>query len=235
MTQDKKQPDLRLNKHLALVLGVSRREADNLIDQKKVFINDKVAILGARFCDGDVIKVNGNILNPAKEYQYISLNKPVGYVCSRKQQGDSPTIYDVLPLEYHELKPVGRLDRDSSGLIILTNDGDFAYQMTHPKFYKTKIYQVVLDKDLEPLHQQMISDFGVQLEDGPSKLTLERLSDSSRKNWIVTMHEGRNRQIRRTFASLGYRVTKLHRTNFGNYALNNLKNGQFIAIDNSDI
>ncbi|MEI6054170.1 MAG: pseudouridine synthase [Candidatus Saccharibacteria bacterium] len=223
---------LRLNKHLALSLGVSRREADNLIDQKAVKINDSIATLGARFKDGDTITVNGKKIASKTEYQYIALNKPVGYVCSRKQQGDHPTIYELLPQELHKLKPVGRLDRDSSGIILLSNDGDFAYHMTHPSFNKVKIYNVRLEDDLAPLHQQMISDYGVNLEDGASKLQLERMNTSDRKSWIVTMHEGRNRQIRRTFGSLGYTVRKLHRTNFGNYALGDIAPGKFEIVDN---
>lgn len=220
-------PTERLNKHLALQLGVSRREADQLIEKGKVAINGTAATLGARFTTGDTITVDGKPITDQTAYQYLALNKPIGYVCSRKSQGDSPTIYDLLPREFHHLKPVGRLDRDSSGLILLSNDGDFAFRMTHPKFGKTKVYKVRLDHDLEPLHQQMISDFGVQLDDGPSKLTLTRLNDDNRKEWEVTMHEGRNRQIRRTFASLGYTVTKLHRTHFGNYSLGDIKPGAF--------
>lgn len=225
------EPTLRLNKHLALQLGVSRREADNLIEQGKVTVNDKPATLGARFSEGDDIAVGGKLLGQQAALQYLLLNKPAGYVCSRKAQGDSPTIYAILPKEFHHLKPVGRLDRDSSGLILLTNDGDFAYRMTHPKFAKTKIYSVRLDRELEPLHQQMISDYGVHLEDGPSKLLLERLRDDNRKEWRVIMSEGRNRQIRRTFASLGYEVKKLHRTNFGDYSLGDMKPGAHELVD----
>lgn len=224
-------PTERLNKHLALQLGVSRREADQLIEKGKVAINGTPAILGARFTPGNSITVGGKPITDQTAYQYLVLNKPVGYVCSRKAQGDSPTIYDLLPREFHHLKPVGRLDRDSSGLIMLSNDGDFAFRMTHPKFGKTKTYKIQLDHDLEPLHQQMISDYGVQLDDGPSKLALTRLGDANRKGWEVSMHEGRNRQIRRTFASLGYTVVKLHRTTFGNYALGDIKPGQFKTID----
>lgn len=223
---------LRLNKYLALQLGISRREADNLIDGKKVTINGHLATLGARFNEGDKIIVSGKEVKGATKYEYIALNKPSGYVCSRKQQDDNPTIYELLPESLYHLKPVGRLDIDTSGLIILSNDGDFAYQMTHPKFYKTKIYNVRLDRPLEPLHHQMINDYGVRLEDGPSKLQLERLNDENdRKNWIITMHEGRNRQIRRTFGSLGYTVVKLHRTNFGNYSLGDIKPGKYESIN----
>jgi len=222
---------LRLNKHLALNLGISRREADNLIAQGSVTINGVPATLGARFSNGDEIMADGKVIKNDTAYQYLAFNKPVGYVCSRKQQGDNPTIYELIPSEYHHLKPVGRLDRDSSGLILLSNDGDFAFRMTHPKFAKTKIYNVRLESDLAPIHQQMISDHGIDLEDGKSSLQLERMNETDRKSWIVTMKEGRNRQIRRTFGALGYTVEKLHRTNFGNYALGDIKPGEFKVVD----
>jgi 23S rRNA pseudouridine2605 synthase len=222
---------IRLNKHLALQLGVSRREADELIERGQVTVNGKVATLGGRMNAGDSVLVSGAPIVSDTAYIYLALHKPTGYVCSRRAQGDSETIYDLLPPKYHSLKSVGRLDKDSSGLILLTNDGDFTYKMTHPKFSKTKIYKVRLDHDLEPLHQQMISDYGVQLEDGTSQLILERLSDTDRKDWTITMHEGRNRQIRRTFSSLGYEVEKLHRTNFGNYSLGDIPVGEYEIVN----
>lgn len=224
---DTPKEQLRLNKHLALQLGVSRREADELIAKGSIAINGTTATLGARFEATDTITVKGKPLGAQVTYQYITLNKPVGYVCSRRAQGEAPTIYSLLPKELHHLKPVGRLDKNSSGLILLTNDGDFAYHMTHPKFYKVKVYEVELNKELKPLHQQMISDHGIQLEDGASKLGLERLVEANRKQWQVTMSEGRNRQIRRTFAALDYEVTKLHRVTFGNYHLDQLASGTF--------
>lgn len=220
----------RLNKHLALQLGVSRREADDIIAKGSVRINNEIATLGARFIASDSITVKGKLLKDSTLYQYIAMNKPVGYVCSRRAQGENPTIYTLLPPELHALKPVGRLDKNSSGLLLLTNNGDFAFHMTHPKFYKVKVYEVTLDKELEPLHQQMISDHGVQLEDGPSKFHLQRLSETHRKQWQVTMSEGRNRQIRRTFAALGYEVMKLHRTTFGPYQLSSLAPGAYEVI-----
>lgn len=219
----------RLNKYLAFQLGVSRREADSLIEHGHVRVNGEIAILGSRHDDSDVVSVRGKSIGKDAIYEYLALNKPEGYVSSRKQQGEFPTIYSLLPEKYHHLKPVGRLDKDSSGLILLTNDGDFAYQMTHPKFYKVKKYEVSLDIPLEPLHQQMINDHGIQLDDGESRLTLER-ADDSRLNWIVTMHEGRNRQIRRTFAALGYTVTKLYRTDFGKYTIGDLEMGSFTLV-----
>lgn len=218
----------RLNKYIATNFGISRREADILIQQEKVKINDKVAGLGQRVEDGDTVTIEGRNVTP-KELTYIALNKPVGYVCSKKRQGSTPTIYELLPKELQELKSVGRLDKDSSGLILLTNDGDFAFQMTHPKFYKTKKYTVTIDCELAPLHQQMIADFGINLPDGLSKMGLERLNDD-RKHWDVTLHEGRNRQIRRTFEALGYKVEALHRYKFDNYELTGLKEGAWEKV-----
>lgn len=221
----------RLNKYLALQLGISRREADVLIDTETVTINQKIAPLGARFHDGDIISVAGVPIKQKREpFIYLAFNKPINYVCSRKNQGSTPTIYQLIPPKYHQLKPVGRLDANSSGLLLLTNDGDFAFHMTHPKFVKTKVYHVRIDHDLAPLHQQMISDYGIKLADGVSLLHLTRLHDDSRDEWEVTMSEGRNRQIRRTFAALGYTVTQLHRTQFGPYALGSMKPGELQLI-----
>lgn len=220
------EPTQRLNKFVALALGVSRRQADELIEQGKVTVNDQPAKLGQHITTTDIIR-HGNKRLTAQTHQLILLHKPVGYLCSRASQGGVPTIYELLPKDLHHLKPVGRLDKDSSGLILLTNDGDFAHQMTHPSFYKIKRYLVTLDQPLQPLHRQMINDFGVQLPDGPSRLTLERQHDGDDHRWIVQMSEGRNRQIRRTFAALGYTVIKLHRTDFGNYTLGDIKRGEF--------
>ena len=223
--------DIRLNKFLAEKLGLSRREADNFIANGKVLINNQTAVLGARITENDKITVDGkNVDNSPSEYIYIMFNKPIGYVSSRKAQGNAPTLYALLPEKYKYLKTVGRLDKNSSGLILLTNDGDFAFSHTHPKFYKLKTYIVTLDHVLEPLHQQEISDFGIQLEDGPSKLFLSKLNNE-RTEWQVEMSEGRNRQIRRTFAALGYEVTKLHRIEFGAYKLGDLKPGKFIEVN----
>ena len=251
---------IRLNKFIAERLGFSRREADDLIASGKILVNDKPAILGARIDKTDKVCYNKKIIPFETDFLYLAMNKPVGYVCSRRAQGPAPTMYELLPKEYQKLKSVGRLDKDSSGLILLTNDGDFAFQMTHPKFHKEKVYEVELDKPLEPLHQQMISDFGVMLDDGPSKFVVVKQEESlsrvfrsaaareiaapargdgpgergSRKTaspaYTVILSEGRNRQIRRTFAALGYTVTKLHRTQFGKYQLSGLKPGEYVII-----
>ena len=222
---------MRLNKYIALHLGLSRREADNYIEKGRVLINGMPVALGAPVKEADVVSVDGKEIAHQTDYQYLLLNKPAGYVCSRRAQGDTPTIYSILPQKLHHLKPVGRLDKDSSGLILLTNDGDFAHRMTHPSFHKQKTYHVALDHDLEPLHQQMISDYGITLEDGPSRLLLEHRSQDSRTDWTVLMHEGRNRQIRRTFAAVGYTVTYLHRVQFGNYLLGDISLGSYDFVN----
>lgn len=221
---------LRLNKFLAERLGVSRREADDLIVAGKVLVDNKPAILGTRIDKNNKVCYNNKIVPFDTEFLYLAFNKPVGYVCSRRAQGDAPTLYELLPKEYQKLKTVGRLDKDSSGLILLTNDGDFAFQMTHPKFKKEKIYEVSLSRPLEPLHQQMISDYGVMLDDGPSKFTVIKNEAKSHASYIVVLSEGRNRQIRRTFAALGYQVVSLHRTQFGKYQLSGLEPGKYVTI-----
>ncbi len=222
---------MRLNKFIAHATGISRREADELIRTGNVVVNGKAADLG---CDvdpnDDTVTVNNQLVKLPTEHTTIMLNKPVGYVCSRNAQARGvKTIYELLPDQYKALKTVGRLDKDSTGLILLTNDGDLAHQLTHPSFTKTKEYIVELDHALAPLHQQMISDFGIDLDDGPSQLLLERLNDE-RTKFNITMHEGRNRQIRRTFAALGYQVKSLHRTTFGPYTLGDLASGKWSAL-----
>lgn len=220
---------IRLNKFLAERIGVSRREADDLIASGKVTIDGKTAVLGARIDKNSKVCYNKKIIPFQTDYLYIAMNKPVGYVCSRRAQGQAPTLYDLLPEKYKALKTVGRLDKDSSGLILLTNDGDFAFSMTHPKFHKEKVYIVELNKTLEPLHQQMISDYGIMLDDGPSKFTV--IKNEGALDYTVILSEGRNRQIRRTFAALGYRVTNLHRTKFGKYELSGLEPGKYVIIE----
>lgn len=220
---------VRLNKHLAHTLGISRREADTRIEQGRVFINGKIASLGNIIDpEKDVISLDDKaVAAKQKRYTFLVINKPVGYVCSRKQQGDAPTIYALLPREYHHLKVAGRLDKDSCGLVLLTDDGDAIYKLTHPKFGKEKVYHVGLNKPLVPDDLIKVAS-GVQLEDGRSAFTANKLKDTKKPNFYkVVMHEGRNRQIRRTFKALGYSVTHLQRISFGSYKLSDLKEGQY--------
>ena len=217
---------MRINKYVALASGLSRRAADVAVQNGRVWVNGTPAQTGQEVADTDTVLFDGQPLRAPKATQTILLHKPEGYVVSRDGQG-SKTIYELLPPELQQLKPVGRLDKNSSGLLLLTNDGQLAQQLTHPSYHKLKTYEVHLNQPLQPLHRQMISDHGVQLEDGPSKLELERLHQGDDRAWRVRMHEGRNRQIRRTFAALGYDVRRLHRTHFGSYSLGELSSGEY--------
>lgn len=223
---------VRLNKYLAHTFGISRREADTRIEQGRVLLNGKSANLGNVIHPGrDVISMDDSTVNHVqKRYTYVLLNKPTGYICSRKQQGDTPTIYALLPREYQNLKVAGRLDKDSQGLLLITDDGDTIFKLTHPKFGKQKTYEVGLNKPLTPEDLETINK-GVQLEDGISDLKVVKLSSTKKPNmYKVIMHEGRNRQIRRTFGGLRYMVTHLERIEFGNYSITQLKDNRYLQI-----
>lgn len=219
---------MRINQFVAKATGVSRRRADKIIDLGLITINDLPANAGSQVQDSDTVKYRSKVLK-IQTTQTVMLNKPVGYVCSRNGQG-SQTIYSLLPPELHHLKPVGRLDKDSSGLLLLTNDGKLAHELTHPSFKKEKVYEVKLDKNLSENDFEIITKQGVQLEDGPSKFKLDFINDRN-DIWKVTMSEGRNRQIRRTFEKLGYDVIKLHRTKFGKFSLGQLALGDHELVD----
>lgn len=216
---------MRINRYIALATGVSRRAADRLIAQKEITINKRQAVVGAEVSSGDDVALNGQQLSLPQKTVTVMLNKPAGFVCSRRSQG-SQTIYELLPKRFHDLKTVGRLDKDSSGLILLTNDGRLTQELTHPGYGKDKIYEVTLNKPLAEKDRQAV-ERGVVLSDGLSKL---KLGTKDYKLWAVTMSEGRNRQIRRTFLALGYEVKKLHRTHFGPYHLDGLKSGAIKEI-----
>lgn len=212
---------MRINLFVASATGLSRRVADEAVANGQVTINGHLARPGDQVNTDDKVAHNGKLLSLPTQTQIILLNKPVGYVSSRDGQG-SNTIYILLPKELHHLKPAGRLDKDSSGLLLLTNDGQLAHQLTHPSFNKTKVYDIQLDKPLKDEDKQTIEQ-GVNLDDGVSRLQLQGRG----KNWQVSMNEGRNRQIRRTFAALDYQVVKLHRTQFGDYHIGNLRTGSY--------
>jgi 23S rRNA pseudouridine2605 synthase len=206
---------MRINRFVAQATGMSRRSADQVISAGRVTVDGETAETGSQTSDKNDIRLDGKPLR-LPDTITIMLNKPEGYVVSRDGQG-SPTIYELLPPEYHTLKAIGRLDKDSSGLLLLTNNGELANQLTHPRYAKDKIYEIKLDKQLTPSDQSKI-ERGVELEDGLSSLQLKALGNT-KSLWQVTMAEGRNRQIRRTFAALGHKIISLHRTQFGPYTL----------------
>ena len=219
---------MRINTFLARGTGLSRRNADLAVSAGRVHVNGHPAAVGQTIQPNDAVTLDNRIVKPLAAHVTIMLNKPADYVVSRLGQG-SKTIYDLLPDEYRSLKPVGRLDKDSSGLLLLTDDGGLANRLTHPRYSKDKVYSVELDKPLPAADIRRLEQ-GVQLQDGLSRL---RINQHNGDHCVVTMREGRNRQIRRTFAALGYTVIKLHRTQFGEYDLTNLNPGDYVSITTS--
>lgn len=218
---------MRINAYIARSTGLSRREADNLVETGKVKVGNQTAMNGSKIIDGDKVFIDGKEIKPLL-FELIMLNKPTGYVVSRRGQG-AKTIYELLPTNLRHLKPIGRLDKNSTGLLLLTNDGKLAQELSHPKYNKTKIYQVKLNHPLEPVDKHKIEN-GVMLDDGLSRLAVSYTS-RDRQSLKVVMNEGRNRQIRRTFKAVGYEIQRLHRTNFGNYALGPLRPGDWQTIN----
>jgi len=211
---------MRINKFVARAVGISRRQADNLIRQGRVKVDGMPVNLGKQISVQNQVTFDDKLIQLQKLI-YLAMHKPVGYVCSRKRQGSSQTIYELLDKKYKQLKTVGRLDKNSSGLILLTNDGDFAQTMTHPKYNKVKVYLVKLKNPLSATDIKRLAS-GVELEDGLSVLDVSNTGSEYR----VVMHEGRNRQIRRTFSAIGNQVKSLHRIQFGNYQLGRLGKGK---------
>lgn len=212
---------MRINKYLALATGMSRRAADTAIAEGRVTIDNQAPRAGQDVATNNQVHLDGSLVSPPETLQTILFNKPAGYVCSRDGQG-SKTIYDLLPKALHHLKPVGRLDKDSSGLLLLTNDGELAHQLTHPSFQKEKVYQVTLDKPLSDTDLKRVEQ-GIILEDGPSHLLVKQITVPT---YEVRLSEGRNRQIRRTFTALNKKVVTLHRITFGEFDLGNLTSGK---------
>lgn len=224
---------MRLNKFISSCSSLSRRGADAAIEQGRVSVNGVRARIGTTVDDNDTVVLDGHELR-VQAVRTIMLHKPVGYVCSRNGQG-SKTIYDLLSPDLQHLNPVGRLDKESSGILLMTNDGALANELTHPKYAKDKVYLVMLDRTLLPEDAMRIKH-GVDIGDNrPSilRLTLSPITQSLAPNtYTVHLSEGRNRQIRRTFAALNYKVVKLHRTHFGPYTLDTLPPGKIRVIGN---
>ncbi len=217
---------MRINQYIAKNSSLSRRRVDDLIIKGVVLINDKPAKIGATVIPGkDVVRLNNKIISDDSKTTTIAFNKPRGYVVSRLGQ-DNKTIYDILPNQYRRLNPAGRLDKNSTGLLILSNDGNLIQDLSHPKNNKIKTYIVRLDKDLSQSDLKKINYEGVKLNDGISKLNIAIIDNQNFRTWRIKMTEGRNRQIRRTFEQLGYEVVELHRTSFGKINLGNLKPGE---------
>ncbi len=222
---------MRINRYIASYTGLSRRKADELIDSGAVIVNRKPAHPGIDVSSADTIVIDGKRLVPVRRVtSTVLLHKPVGYVCSRDGQG-SPTVYDLLPKSLQHLNVAGRLDKDSSGLVIMTSDGQLLQELTHPSYNKEKVYHVSLNKQLSLADIEHLKD-GVNIGDGRlSKLQVEAIdSPKEEYNYKVVMTEGRNRQIRRTFEALGFHVLSLHRLSIGYFELESISLGVYTDV-----
>lgn len=219
---------MRINQYLAQVLGISRRAADKEISSGNVRLGGRKAVLGDQVKEGDKVTFKGNpVVNTKLAPTTILLNKPAGYVTSRKRdETDAPTVMDLLPPELKHLKPVGRLDKESDGLLLMTDDGDLLYRSTHPKFENEKEYLVQFEI---PLSEAEIAQWkkGMKLTDGIAKADkIERVG----RKFRITLHQGKNRQIRRMAGKTGNKVLTLTRIRMGDITLDDLPEGEWKYI-----
>ena len=228
----------RLQKIIATAGVASRRHAETLITEGRVSVNNIVINkLGEKAdAEKDVIRIDGKVISTEKTKYYIALNKPAGFVTTLHDPQNRPTIVDLLRDVSERVYPVGRLDYDSRGLLLLTNDGDFAQKIQHPRFQKPKVYKVKIQGRLSKEQLTQLSR-GVKLDDGlfkPENLKVEKYNDKS--TWLrLTLREGRNRIIRRGFEAIGYRVASLMRESIGNLQLGTLKEGDWRHLTKKEI
>lgn len=225
---------IRLQKFMAECGVASRRKCEEIISQRRVSVNgETVTEPGTKVYDSDTVKVDGEVLHRTVKKVYIALNKPVGYVTTVSDQFGRPTVLDLVFDEIHtRIFPVGRLDYDTEGLLLLTNDGDITYKLTHPKHTIFKTYRVVLNDIPNPREIERLKN-GV-LIDG-------RKTRPAKLNWLkdnlieISISEGRNRQIRKMFESIGYTVVGLKRVSVGNISLGNIPLGRWRHLTPSEI
>ena len=227
---------LRLNKFMANAGVCSRREADELIQKGLVKVNGNVVTeLGVKITRNDVVEYNDKVV-VAESKCYILLNKPKDTVTTSDDPNGRKTVLDLVKGACNErIYPVGRLDRNTTGVLLLTNDGDLASKLTHPKYVKKKIYQVWTDKPISEEDMQHIAD-GVELEDGPIHAdAISYVSPTDRKQAGIEIHSGRNRVVRRIFESLGYHVVKLDRVYFAGLTKKNLPRGRWRYLTQEEV
>ena len=227
---------LRLNKFLANAGICSRREADEFIQAGVVTVNGQVVTeLGTKILRTDEVMFHDQPVKIEKKV-YVLLNKPKDYVTTSDDPQQRKTVMDLVKNACPErIYPVGRLDRNTTGVLLLTNDGDLASKLTHPKYLKKKIYHVYLDKNVTAHDLQQIAD-GVQLEDGEIKADdVQYASPTDKKQVGIEIHSGKNRIVRRIFEALGYRVQKLDRVQFAGLTKKNLKRGDWRYLTEEEV
>ena len=227
---------LRLNKFLANAGVCSRREADEFIQAGVVTVNGEVVTeLGIKILRTDEVKFHDTPVSLEKKV-YVLLNKPKDYVTTSDDPQQRKTVMDLVKDVCPErIYPVGRLDRNTTGVLLLTNDGDLASKLTHPKFLKKKVYHVHLDKNLTSHDMDQIRE-GITLEDGEIKADAVEYADEHDKSQVgIEIHSGKNRIVRRIFESLGYRVTKLDRVQFAGLTKKNLRRGDWRFLTEKEV
>ncbi|MBQ3640943.1 rRNA pseudouridine synthase [bacterium] len=226
-----KSQKVRLNKYIASCGFCSRRKADELIENGSVKVNGEVVSeLGYIINTKDKVTVDGKEIKP-ETLTYIRYYKPAGYITTMDDEKGRKTIYDILPEEVQNLKPVGRLDKDSTGLLILTNDGDLINQFAHPTVKVPKIYRVCAQGKLN-LNDLTVMEKGIEIEKGQIAYALARIVEFEGRNTVLEMvlYQGLNRQIRKMLDILGHPVISLKRLSMGPVDLTGLKKGQFKYI-----
>jgi 23S rRNA pseudouridine2605 synthase len=232
---DPTQP-LRLNKFLANAGVCSRREADDFIEAGVVTVNGQVVTeLGTKVLRTDTIMFHDQPVTLEKKV-YVLLNKPKDYVTTTDDPQQRKVVMDLVKDACPErIYPVGRLDRNTTGVLLLTNDGDLASKLTHPKFLKKKVYHVYLDKPVTAYDMNQILN-GITLDDGDIKAdALEYASPTDKKQVGIEIHSGKNRIVRRIFESLGYHVTKLDRVQFAGLTKKNLRRGDWRFLTEKEV
>jgi 23S rRNA pseudouridine2605 synthase len=227
---------LRLNKFLANAGLCSRREADEFIQAGDVTVNGEVVTeLGTKVLRSDEVKFRDQPVILEKKV-YVLLNKPKNYVTTSDDPQERKTVMDLVKDACPErIYPVGRLDRNTTGVLLLTNDGDMASKLTHPKFLKKKVYHVFLDKDITVEDLQKIAE-GIELEDGEIHADAVEYADERDKSQVgIEIHSGRNRIVRRIFEALGYRVTRLDRVLFAGLTKKNLRRGDWRFLTQQEV
>ena len=228
---------IRLNKFLANAGVCSRREADELIQAGVVSVNGQiVAELGTKILRGDRVMIHDQLVSPDKRI-YIVLNKPKDCVTTSDDPFAKQTVMDLVKNACKErIYPVGRLDRNTTGVLLLTNDGDLAAKLTHPKYNKKKIYQITLDRALEQEDFNRLLQEGVTLDDGDIKAdALNYIDEEDPKKIGIEVHSGRNRVVRRIFEHLNYRVIRLDRVYFAGLTKKNLRRGQWRFLSDREV
>lgn len=227
----------RLQKILSAAGLASRRQAETWITVGRVTVNGRVAELGeSADPQTDVILVDGKALPVHTELYYVLLNKPSGYVTTRQDPEGRACVVDLIKNIPARLNPVGRLDLTTEGLLLLTNDGDLAYRLTHPSHEIDKTYLVRVRGELDPLSRKKL-EMGMLLDDGmTAPAQVDRLRRSGSHSWFeITIHEGRNRQVRRMCEALGYPVSRLMRIRLGFLELGRMKSGEYRLLTAEEI